>query len=211
MATTRRKTILLVDDEPLTLHSLGRDLRSHPAGYEVMLAAAGETALAEIEQSRFDLVVTDLMMPEVDGFQVLKAAKKKDSQGMVIILTGRADIQAAIDALRLGADDFLQKPCGFEELMHRIENCLDKQELLRKVTIYEKILPVCSYCKKIRTDSAESEGGGPGQWLKLEDFFEKVKGVACTHGCCPECFQQVMAEIAAGAGKTKPGGDNRLK
>lgn len=76
------------------------------------LAADGQLAVSLIKSAHFDIVVTDLLMSGLDGFQVLKAAKKKDAWTIVIILTGYGDMESAVDALRLGADDFLQKPCG---------------------------------------------------------------------------------------------------
>jgi CheY-like chemotaxis protein len=188
-----KKAILLVDDEQLILGSLSRELSFY---FDVTKAAGGEEAIARINSGTWDLVVTDLVMPGVDGFQVLKAAKRKNPQTMVIILTGYADMQSAIDALRLGGDDFLQKPCDTDELLYRMSNCFIKQELLRKLMLYESILPVCSYCKKIRDD----QPGNPGQgdWYTLEEFFSKVKGVHCSHGCCPDCFARVMPELMGG-------------
>jgi DNA-binding response OmpR family regulator len=82
----KRKSMLLVDDERLVLNSLSRELANDEL--KVTLAANGEEAVDMITSGRFDIVVTDLMMPGLDGFQVLKAAKKKDARTMVIILTG---------------------------------------------------------------------------------------------------------------------------
>ena len=84
-----------------------------------------------LEKTKFDLVITDLMMPGIDGFGVLKAVKKLAPQTSVIILTGYGDMRAAIDALRLGADDFTLKPCEVDELVFRIRRCLEKQSLLQ--------------------------------------------------------------------------------
>lgn len=73
------------------------------------------------------------MMPGIDGFGVLKAAKKLAPQTSVIILTGYGDMRSAIDALRLGADDFTLKPCEIDELIIRIRRCLEKQSLLQRL------------------------------------------------------------------------------
>lgn len=200
METGTVKRILLVDDEPLSLQALARDLRSQPNNYQVAVQAGGAGAISTINQQPYDMVVTDLMMPEMDGFQVLKAAKRRDPQTMVVILTGYADINSAIDALRLGADEFLPKPCTAEELAYRIDNCFHKQELLRKLTMYETFLPICSYCKKIKDTGSEPEKVGQSHWYQLEEYLEKIQGVTCSHGCCPECFNRVMAEIADGEG-----------
>ncbi len=75
-------------------------------------------------------MLTDLVMPEVDGLQVLNAVKKIAPLTSVIILTGSGDTQSAIEALRLGTDDFIRKPCEIEELVFRIRHCLAKRNLL---------------------------------------------------------------------------------
>jgi DNA-binding response OmpR family regulator len=184
----KRKSLLIVDDELIILNSLSRELVS--ADLEVTTAASGEDAVAKINNGFYDLVMTDLMMPGIDGFQVLKAAKQRDLQIMVIILTGYGVMESAIDALRLGADDFLQKPCDTDELLYRISNCFVKQEMVRKIAIYENFLPVCCYCKKIRDDRQGEYG--KGNWYSLEDYFSKTKGVDVSHGICPDCYAGLM-------------------
>ncbi|WP_051554293.1 response regulator [Desulfobulbus elongatus] len=187
------KSILLVDDEQLIRASLSRELTGEPSGFEVTAAACGEEAIARLHERGWHLVITDLFMPGLDGFQVLKEAKRIDPHTMVIILTGHADMESVIDALRLGADDFLQKPCEIDELLCRISNCFVKRDLLIKVHLYEHILPVCCYCKKIRDDRQGVRDRN--QWYSLEQYFAKVRGVSVTHGCCPECSARMMAEI----------------
>ena len=124
------KSILLVDDEEIILNSLGMDLRQE--NYAVTFANSGEEAITLLKDNPFDLVVTDLSMSGMDGIQVLQEAKRINSSMGVIILTGYGDMTSAIDALRLGADDYLLKPCEPEELVIRIGRCLEKQEALQK-------------------------------------------------------------------------------
>lgn len=132
------KSILLVDDERLILHSIERELKLRHFG--VTPAASGEDAIAALESDHFDLVITDLMMTGLDGFQVLKKAKKISPHTSVIIVTGYSDITSAIDALRLGADDYLQKPFDMNELFFRMSRCFDKQELARQLTTHKELL-----------------------------------------------------------------------
>jgi len=187
----KQKSLLLADDEQLVLHSFSKVLTSESLG--VTLAATGEEAVFLINNGCFDIVVTDLVMPGLDGFQVLKAAKKKDVRTIVIILTGYGDMESAVDALRLGADDFLQKPCDPNELLYRISNCLVKQDLQNKIALYEKFLPVCSYCRKIRDDRQGEHG--KGHWYTLEDYYNKTSGGYVSHGCCPDCFAEQVQII----------------
>lgn len=159
----RKKSILLVDDEEIILNSFGMDLRKE--NYDVSLAICGKKAISLLNSNEFDLLVTDLSMPGLDGLQVLKEAKKMNSLTGVIILTGYGDMTSAIDALRLGADDYLLKPCDPDELIIRIERCLEKQEAFQKVKLYENILPVCMYCKASGMIQAQIMGKGNGnQW-----------------------------------------------
>lgn len=182
------KSLLLVDDEQIILDSLGRDLELHDI--KVTKATSGEEAIIWLNSSPFDFVITDLIMEGLDGFQVLKEAKKQHPEICVIILTGYGDMVSAIDALRLGADDFLQKPCDSDELLYRLSNCLTKQELQRKVTIYESILPICMYCKKIRDDRGKKRG--QGDWFHMEDYFRRISSIDFSYGCCPQCYTRVM-------------------
>ena len=124
-------SILFVDDEKLIRHSFARDLQTE--GFAVTAVTGGSEAIHALEEERYDVVITDLMMPGVDGFGVLKAAKRLAPQTSVIILTGYGDMRSAIDALRLGADDFTLKPCEIDELVFRIQRCLEKQSLLQRL------------------------------------------------------------------------------
>jgi YesN/AraC family two-component response regulator len=185
----KMKSLLLVDDEQIIRNSLAKELASDTL--KVTTVASGEEAIARINNDCFDLVITDLSMPGLDGFQVLKAAKKKSVQTMVIILTGYGSMESIIDALRLGVDDFLQKPCDTDELLYRVSNCFVKQDLLKKVSLYEKLLPVCCYCKKIRDDQHGEYG--KGNWYSPDEYFQKANGIVrVSHGCCPDCYTEQL-------------------
>ena len=126
-------SILFVDDESVIRRSLTRELRMEH--FTVTAVASGREAINALENVQFDLVLTDLMMADIDGFGVLKAAKKIAPLTSVIILTGYGDLRSAVDALRLGADDFTLKPCEIEELVFRIRRCLEKRSLLQLLTV----------------------------------------------------------------------------
>jgi DNA-binding NtrC family response regulator len=176
LSPMKGKSILVVDDEQTVLNCLSRDLRS--AGLEVTTATDGGKAIAKINSSFFDLVMTDLLMPVSDGSQVVKAAKQVDLRTMVIVLTGNGTADAAVDAFHLGADDFVQKPCDSDELLCRISNCFKKQELLKKFDRYEKLLPAWCHCKKMRNG---------------QEAYATCR--------CPECYAEQMRSSLAGAKK----------
>jgi ActR/RegA family two-component response regulator len=186
----RNKYILLVDDERPILESLGNYLERNE--FNVKTAQSGEDALAAFRSAPFDLVVTDLIMDGISGIEVLKEIKKINFESCVFILTGKANMELAIEALRSGADDFILKPCDADELILKMERSFEKQEMLRKIKLYEKFLPICMYCRKIRDDTGTLPGCG--RWLQVEEYLRQKSGVDMTHGCCPECYGKLKQD-----------------
>jgi DNA-binding NtrC family response regulator len=184
--------ILLVDDDPFILEGIGKDLEHNE--YKVTRAESGEAALTLLEAIDFDLVITDLVMGKIDGIRVLKKAKEQTPDIQVIILTGFGDIKSAIEALRNQADDFLLKPCESQEMLFRVKNCLEKQEMTRKIKLYQKILPMCCVCKKIRDDHGKEPG--TGDWISIEKFIHEQANLDITSSYCPECARKTMAEFS---------------
>ena len=179
----RKYSILLVDDDPIITAGTGSHLEEE--GYEVTTADSGERAVELLNQSSFDLVITDLVMEEMNGTDVLEKSKKINPETMVIILTGFGDMASAIDALRLDADDYILKPCEPEEMNFRVSRCLEKLENKRKIEVYEDILPICCVCKKIRDDSRREHG--TGQWMSMEKHVQVNAKINITSNYCPEC------------------------
>jgi len=130
--------ILLIDDDTLVLETTGVALRNR--GYDLKTAENGEDALKLLEKENFDLVITDLVMDEIDGIDILKTVKKNHADTMTIIFTGFGNLSSAIEALRLNAEDYLLKPCEIEDMFFRIERCLEKLELKRKIKHSEEAL-----------------------------------------------------------------------
>ncbi len=112
-------TILLVDDETIILETMGDDLRE--AGYEVVLAHNGLEAMERFESNRFDMVISDMMMDEMNGFEILKEIKKKSPETPVVIITGFPSSKTAKEALLLGASEIIIKPSRMDTLMRTLE------------------------------------------------------------------------------------------
>lgn len=188
----RQYSLLLVDDDPFILEGIGEDLEKK--GYRVTRAESGDKAVSLMENTTFDLVITDLVMDKIDGIQVLKKTKEINSETMVIILTGYGDMPSAIDALRNHADDYLLKPCESEEVFYRVNRCLEKAELSRKINLYQKILPMCCVCKKIRDD--RDKGSGLGEWVSIEKFIHEKAKMDITSSYCPDCAKKTIEEFS---------------
>jgi DNA-binding response OmpR family regulator len=128
----------VVDDEHDIRFSLHRALTR--AGYDVALASSGEEAVNLIARQPFSLVLTDIKMPGIDGLTVMRKAKELCPDTAVILLTGYATLESAIEALRQGAVDYLTKPCPERDVLQSIENGLRmratnlrKQRLLARI------------------------------------------------------------------------------
>ncbi len=188
---------MLVDDEKVILKTVARDLQAE--GYAVLTAKSGEEAVSTLKRERVDLLITDLFMEGIDGIKVLQEAKKIDSELPTIILTGYGDMTSAIDALCLGADNYLLKPCDTDEILFRISKALERRHLKQRIKVYENILPVCSVCKKIRDDSGKQPG--TGEWMSIEQYFAQRIGVKMSHGYCPDCYAMEYKKIKLVDGK----------
>ncbi len=116
--------ILVVDDEEALRTVLSGELAG--AGYEVSTASDGDEAITEVQNKKFDLVLLDIKMPKVDGFEVLKFIKKGYPAMKVIMLTGFADLKNAIESKKHGAEDFVSKPYDLVDLLTTIERVLSE-------------------------------------------------------------------------------------
>jgi two-component system OmpR family response regulator len=114
--------LLVVDDEPNILELLATSLRF--AGFEVVTAANGREALAEARRSRPDLVVLDVMMPDMDGFAVVRRMRGEGSTAPVLFLTARDATEDKVTGLTVGGDDYVTKPFSLEEIVARIRAVL---------------------------------------------------------------------------------------
>ena len=125
-------SILLVDDEMINLQNVGHFLEQK--GYQVTTASSGQEAQALLSQSSFDLVVTDLKMGDIDGVQVMKFAKELHPDIEVIIVTGYATVNSAVEAMAKGAFYYLPKPIKLKELLVLVQRAMEKTLLRREVS-----------------------------------------------------------------------------
>jgi DNA-binding response OmpR family regulator len=117
----RKIQILVVDDEPRYLKLLRYNLEA--AGYEVTAAASGEEALLLVARTNLDLIILDIRLPGIDGYEVCTRIREFSSVP-IIMLTAKGDDREKVQGLHLGADDYVTKPFGAEELMARVEAVL---------------------------------------------------------------------------------------
>ena len=120
--------VLLVDDEEDFLETLSSRLKMR--GLKVSAVTSGEQAVSEAKEQEYDAIILDLSMPGLDGLETLKRIKADNPNAEIIMLTGHGSIQSGIEAMKLGAGDFLQKPVELSELMTKIGEAKNKKMLV---------------------------------------------------------------------------------
>ena len=131
MTVATDATVLVVDDEESILETLSGILEDE--GYEVITASSGEQALSLVEEVSPEVVLLDVWMPGgIDGLETLKAIKEATQKSAVIMISGHSNIDIAVQATKLGAYDFLEKPLSLEKVLILIKRALEKQRLERE-------------------------------------------------------------------------------
>ena len=159
--------ILIVDDERSMRDVLSIMLKR--AGYDVTVASDGEEAIAHIDKELFDLVITDLKMPKAGGLEVLKAVKESSPESVVLIITAYASTESVVEAMKLGAYDYLTKPFQVDEVQLIIRNALEKRRLsTENILLKREMASQSSFAQII------------GQSEAMQKVFDVVRKVADT-------------------------------
>ncbi len=133
MAMSYRPKILIVDDEPRMCDSLEVLLSNE--GYKTQTAYSGQEALRWLGERNIDLVLLDIVMPDMNGLDIMDHIKRHQLDSLVIVITGHASMDSAIESLRRGAHDYLRKPFEFDELVKRVENAVEQKKLKEEYTV----------------------------------------------------------------------------
>ena len=129
--------VLLVDDEQDFLETLSSRLEMR--GLKVSAVTSGEQAIAEAKEQEYDAIVVDLSMPGIDGLETLKRIKADNPNAEIIMLTGHGSVASGVEAMKLGAGDFLQKPVELTELMSKIGEAKGKRMLVLQKQSQEEL------------------------------------------------------------------------
>src|SRR3982750_3065229 len=121
------KHLLLVEDEAALRQAIAEQLGDH--GYRVQQAESGEAALARLAEFAFDIIVTDLRLPGIDGSAVIEAGVARSPHIIAIVVTGFGTVKDAVEAIKRGAWDFVSKPFQIDELLHVLESALEQRRL----------------------------------------------------------------------------------
>jgi DNA-binding NtrC family response regulator len=139
--------ILLVDDEEVFVRNMAKLLNAR--GYHMFTANSGDEAIRVLENQSVDVIVLDLKMPGMDGLTTLKEIQKLGLFTQTLILTGHGSIDSALVAMKLGAYDYLTKPCEIDDLQAKIEGAWEKKDDAAKRDMMEKIQKVVESPKSV--------------------------------------------------------------
>jgi DNA-binding NtrC family response regulator len=137
MTEIKEASVLLVDDEEQFLDVLSQRLKAR--GLKVDTVTSGEDAVRQVEDHNFDAIIVDLAMPGIDGIETLKRIKEKRPDLEIIMLTGHATVKSGIEAMKLGADDFLEKPVDLNVLLEKIGEAKHKRMLVVEKGLQEEV------------------------------------------------------------------------
>jgi DNA-binding NtrC family response regulator len=128
--------ILLIDDDAAVRESMSRTLKS--AGYTVQSAGSGEEGLAVAREGSFDVILSDMRMPGMSGLDVLRKLREAHVDSVFIIMTGFGTVDTAVEAMKLGAVDYVQKPFFRDELLMRVRGAAERRQLARQVDLLQR-------------------------------------------------------------------------
>jgi DNA-binding response OmpR family regulator len=176
--------VLAIEDQTVAAIHLMAVLRA--LGHECEHVSTAAEALVRMTQGGYRAVVCDWRMPGIDGLEFCRMVRARGGDYVYFILISTTPVtrENRAAALAAGVDDFLSKPADPDELGMRLHVAERIVGLTRQVTELESILPICSYCKKVRDDQA--------YWQQIESYFSQRQGTKFSHGVCPGCYEREL-------------------
>jgi phosphoserine phosphatase RsbU/P len=176
--------VLIAEDDEASRSILSAQL--HKLGYEVVETDNGARAWEAYERELPSVVVTDWMMPEVDGLELCRRIRgfKRNEYTYIIILTAIEKSGAYLEGMGSGADDFISKPADVAELTARLGVAKRILALQMQKRQLEELLPICPKCKKIHARE--------DLWEPVESYISDHSEAQFSHGICPECYAKVI-------------------
>jgi phosphoserine phosphatase RsbU/P len=173
--------ILVAEDDKVSRLVLTTGLKR--LGHEVIDVGDGQEAWARYEQESLRMVITDWMMPNMDGLELCRLIRssQRPKYTYLIMLTALGGKENYLEGMKAGADDFITKPFDIDQLNSRLRVAERVLLLQDEVKQLEGLLPICSYCKKIRSDD--------DSWQAIEIYISKQTDAEFSHGVCPECLE----------------------
>jgi DNA-binding response OmpR family regulator len=216
-----RFKLLIVDDLPANIKVLGNSLQRDE--YLISFTTSGEEAIDMAMKNGFDLILLDIMMPGMDGFEVCKhlKAENRTRQIPIIFITARTGKRDIVRGFQAGAVDYITKPFNAAELVARVQTHLELkhskqiiqnqaeelswtnkrlmkknqklEQALAEIETLKGLLPVCSNCHKIRKSNSDSKL--QSSWISFEAYLHEHTAAEVTHSICPQCMAELYPDL----------------
>ena len=195
-------SVLYVEDEDPTREAVHQLLQERFR--EVFVARNGVEGLEQFREKNPDLLVTDIMMPVMDGLKMVRKIRERNKDVPIIVTTAYSETSYMIDAIDSNVDQFVIKPIELKKFFAAMEKCVEiiesrkaakrheeeREKLIAelqgeiaKVKLLSGLLPICASCKKIRDDN--------GYWNQIESYIRDHSEAEFSHGLCPECAEKL--------------------
>jgi sigma-B regulation protein RsbU (phosphoserine phosphatase) len=173
--------ILIVDDDRVSQVLLTEHLRC--LNHEVFAAVDGKEAWGIYLAKKPSIVITDWIMPQVNGLELSRMirAEHRERYTYIIFLTVLHGKGSYLEAMNAGADDVITKPFDSEQLAARLRVAERIVGMQRELKQLQGILPICSYCRKIRQDDET--------WIPIEEHIKQKTDTSFSHSICPDCYE----------------------
>ena len=191
--------ILIAEDDLVSRKMLEATLSRW--GYEVMITCDGDSAWKALAAENAPrIAILDWMMPNLDGVDVIRRIRERPTgePPYILLLTAKGNKEDVVSGLEAGADDYIIKPFDREELRARLQAGIrivnlqaqlqarvrELEEAIARVKTLQGLLPICSYCKRVRNDG--------DYWQQVESYISDHSDARFSHGICPDCFESVV-------------------
>ncbi|HEY6011163.1 MAG TPA: response regulator [Nitrospirota bacterium] len=195
-------SVLYVEDDASARDEIAVFLKRRVT--KLVTAENGEEGLARFRENRPDLVVTDILMPVMNGLKMARLMREMHRGVLLIVTTAHSDVGNMLEAIDIGVDQYVLKPVDSGKLFAAVEKCAeiieyrrakkrfleerekliaDLQKALAEIKTLQGILPICSFCKKIRDDKEV--------WTRLENYISEHTDAQFSHSVCPDCARKM--------------------
>lgn len=187
----RNMEILIAEDDLISRNLLKTTLKQF--GHSVKVFKNGADAWAEFDANPCRVVVSDWLMPEMDGLDFCRKVRQRPSTKYTYFILLTANVQQGnetyIEAMGAGIDDFMAKPLDRDLIWMRLKVAERILRYTTQISNLESMLPICSYCKKVRDDN--------NYWEQVETYINNRTGTVFSHSVCPKCYEnKVKPELA---------------
>lgn len=175
--------ILIADDTNFMRKVLIKILKK--AKYRIAVAKSGKDVLDFVEKRNPDLILLDIIMPEMDGIETCTRLKSKNkTSGIpIIFITAKIEIDDLVEGFEAGAVDYVKKPFNPLELLARVKTHVELKRAKEEIETLRGIIPICANCKDMRNDH--------GYWEKIEEYVQNRTEAEFTHSLCPKCVEEL--------------------